>query len=257
MYIIKDYADLENFISETNSGYSMGIYYDFVMDTIHFSKANKIVFNNKALKEKISRQKGFCISSRYLILRKTDISDALISNYISIYKMTPEELDKFNKNLAKTNSFTGTQLSDIMGLSLKQISKASSISIEDLNTKEFYLIELFKIDDYPSPVRLLQYVRKHSTELEVIQMNAYISDCNEIVNEYLSDPSFKGTRRNLDGVYLQLFKKVIEKVIDFKCLMHIRGYMDLFLTDFDKKNFMSCFTIERVILHILEENSKN
>ncbi len=257
MYIVKDYEDLEKFLSDISQGIAAAISYDSKVSYINISLDGKITFSDKKLKKELETKKELYVNNRYMILRKSEISVCLVSNCIAIDKMTAEEMKTFEEDIKKVPSYSIQQLSEIVGLTVEQLSKSISVDANVLKNETFYLVEFFKIDDYPNPIRLLQYVRKHSNETEAIQMNAYIQDCNEVVQEYLDKQKDKKIRKNLDGVYLQLFERVIEKVIDFKCLMHVRKLMDAFLRDYNNKNFMVCFKIERVIMHSLEQNSKN
>ncbi len=256
MYIVKDFEDLGKFISGINQGIDAVIAYDSRVSNIEILD-EKIKISNLNLKQELKDKKELYVNTRYLFIRKSEITNCLTNNCIPIDKMSIKEISEFEKEIMKVPLYTLEQLSGITGLDVPNIAKSFSTPINQLRKETFYLVEVFKIEDYPSPVQLLRYVRKHCNETEAIQINAYIQDCHEIVNEYLEKNNPDRIRKNLDGVYLQIFQRVLEKVIDYQCLMHVRSIIDIFIKDFNEKKYMNCFKYERLILYALEKNSKN
>ncbi len=257
MFIVKDYNDLEKFVKEKTTGFSIYLHYDGKVSEVEFTEDNKLKFDVESLQKDLMPKKELYANMQYIFINKNNIEKSFSSQQIVTDKMTEEELDILKQSFNSSHSYSHKDLSGIVGLSIEQIAKTSCFSLEELKRDKFAFVEIVKVFDYPSPVRLLQYIRKHSNETEAIQMNGYILDCNEIINEYINDPKYQGQRRSLDGLILQIFQRVVEKVIDFQCLMHVRKLMDIFLIDYEHKNYMGCFKVERMILHSLEQNSKN
>ncbi len=257
MFIVRDYEDLEKFVKEKTTGFGIYVYYDGRISQVKITPEIKLEFKNDNLQKSLLTTKEMYVTFQYMFINKKNIEKSFSDQHVLSNKMSEDELEVLRDSFNSGNSYSGKEISNIVGRSIEHIAKTSCFSLEELQNDKFDFIEVFCIRDYPDPVRLLQYVRKHCNKTEGIQMNAYISDCNEMVRDYLNQFKDEKTRKNLEGVYLQLFQRVVEKVIDFQCLMHVRKLMDVFLINYEKKEYMQCFRLQRVILHSLEQNSKN
>ncbi len=267
MYFIKNFIDLEKFIVESNSGYSVAINYNHKMSLVNVKYdesdealqkiTGSISIDNEILSEELIEKRHFYVYSQFLILEHNDLIGSLKRNYINLKNMSDAETKALIKKTNKLPKYSSEKLQEIIGLSIEQLSKAICISEEKLANKHFTIIELFTVFEYPTPVQLLQYIRKHVGEKETILMNALIMDCNEVIDEYLKKPENKDIRVNLDGVQIQLFVKAVKIVIDYQCVMHLRELMDLLLKDFSENKVMNCFKYQRMIINMLEEHSKN